>query len=117
MAQSILDSIKKLLGIEAEYTQFDTDIIMHINSTFAKLDQIGITPTGTVYQINGKEETWEEFIGSEIAINMVRSYMYTAVRLLFDPPATSFGIQAMKEQCSDYEWRLRELQNLFVPQT
>ncbi len=117
MPQSILDSIKKLLGIEAEYTHFDTDIIMHINSTFAKLDQIGITPTGSVYQITDKEDKWEDFIADFAAINMVRSYMYTAVRLLFDPPATSFGIEAMKSQCSEYEWRLRELQSLFIPQT
>lgn len=117
MLDSILDSTKKLLGIEASYKQFDDDIIMHINSTFAKLDQIGITPTGETYQITGDTEKWQDFIGDHLQIGMVRSYMYASVRLLFDPPATSFGIEALKSQASEYEWRMRELQGLFVIQT
>ncbi len=117
MAESILTSVKKLLGIESGYTQFDTDIVIHINSTFAKLDQIGVTPTGEVYEIATAEDNWEDFISDYKAINMVKSYMYASVRLLFDPPATSFGIEALKGQISEYEWRMRELQTLFIPQS
>lgn len=119
MPESILISIKKLLGIEAGYNQFDTDIIMHINSGFSQLYQIGINPTGDVFEISAPgegvtEETWEDYVGGNKQINMVKSYLYQFVRLQFDPPATSFGITAMQEQVATYEWRLREMQSLFV---
>lgn len=114
MPESILTSIKKLLGIEAEYNQFDTDIVMHLNSGFSQLYQIGINPTGDVFEINDDSETWDNYVSGYKQINMVKSYLYQFVRLQFDPPATSFGITAMQERIQQYEWRLREMQDQFI---
>ena len=114
MSESILDSIKKLLGIEAEYTQFDQDITLHINSIFAVLYQVGGIDQSAVFSITSKEETWDQAIKGQDQINMVKSYMYARVRLLFDPPQTSFGIEALKEQAKELEVRLNYLEDLFV---
>lgn len=102
---SILDSTKKVLGLEPDYTPFDIDIVMHINSTLATLNQLGIGPAEG-FAIEGKEETWEEFIGDSKQLNSVKTYVYLKVRLLFDPPATSFAIDAMQKQITEFEWRL-----------
>lgn len=102
---SILDTTKKALGIAPEYTVFDVDIIMHINSVFSTLQQLGVGPKEG-FSIEDKTKLWPEFIGDTKNIEAVRSYMYLRVRLLFDPPATSFAIAAFKEQVQELEWRL-----------
>lgn len=102
---SILDSVKKVSRVAPEDTAFDVDFIMHINSVFADLNQLGVGPY-TVFEITDKEATWAQFIGENHAINAVRSYMCNRVRLLFDPPANSFGIEALKGQIKEHEWRL-----------
>lgn len=102
---SILDSTKKALGLTSDYTEFDPEIIMHINSVFATLQQLGVGPV-TGFLIEDKETAWSAFIGAEENIASVRSYMYLKVRLLFDPPATSFAITAMENQAKEFEWRL-----------
>lgn len=105
MTTSILNSTKKMLGLDANYTAFDQDIIMHINSVFATLHQLGVGPDQS-FAITDSTATWEQFIGSEQNINSVKSYMYIKVRLLFDPPATSFAIDSLQKQANEYEWRL-----------
>ena len=82
---SILTSIKKLLGITEDYENFDADIIMHINSVFMTLRQIGVGPEEGFF-IEDKSATWTDFMGDETKIESVKTYMYMKVRLLFDPP-------------------------------
>ena len=103
---SILTSIKKLLGITAEYKQFDPDLIIHINSVFLILKQLGIGPEQG-FSISGEYETWKQFLpeGSE-NFEAVKSYMYIKVKLLFDPPTSSAVMEAMNRIASEYEWRL-----------
>lgn len=104
-ALSILDSTKKILGLAPEYTAFDLDIITHINSVLASLNQLGVGPEGAFF-ITGSDETWTDFVGVDPKYNLVKSYLYLRVRLLFDPPATSFAIAAMEKQVQEMEWRL-----------
>lgn len=101
MTQSILLTIKKMLGIAEEYHAFDLDIITHINSIFLFLYQFGIGPE-TPYQITDEEQTWPEF---QTDIPGIPTYMYLRVRLLFDPPTNSFLVDSMKEQIKEFEWR------------
>lgn len=106
ISESILTSIKKLLGIDENYTHFDADIIMHINSVFSILTQMGIGPANG-FSISGKDETWSTFITDKPNIfSLVKSYVYMKVRLLFDPPLSSAAIESINRQISEFEWRL-----------
>ena len=105
MTQSILTSTKKVLGLAEDYTAFDEDIKMHINSVLGTLNQLGVGPAES-FEISDKEDTWEDFLGTKKNLNAVKTYMYLKVRLVFDPPTTSFGINAMKDQILEHEWRL-----------
>ena len=102
---SILTSIKKLLGITEEYENFDQDIIMHINSAFMILNQLGVGPTKG-FKIYNKEDIWDDYITDEITVELVKSYVYLKVRLLFDPPSTSAVMDSINRQISEFEWRL-----------
>ena len=102
---SILKTIKKLLGISDEETHFDTDIIMHINSVFSILHQLGVGPDKS-FSIQDDTATWNDFIEDDNNFNDVRTYIYLKVRLLFDPPASSSVMNAMERQISELEWRL-----------
>ena len=104
--ESILTSIKKLLGLEESYEQFDVDIIMHINTVFMVLTQLGVGPSSG-FSIKDKSSSWEDFLGSDSAkIASVKTYMALRVRLLFDPPTSSVVIEAIKETIKELEWRL-----------
>lgn len=104
--KSILISIKKLLGIAEEYEHFDNDIIMHINSVFMILTQLGVGPSDG-FSISDKLSTWDEFIPSDDKkFEAVKSYIYLKVKLLFDPPLSSAVIEATNRMISEYEWRL-----------
>jgi hypothetical protein len=105
VATSILDSVKKTLGIDAAYTAFDEDIVMHINSVFSTLTQLGIGPE-TGFDISDDTATWDAFVGTDKRLNSVKSYVYLRVRLLFDPPATSYLIESLNTQRQELEWRL-----------
>lgn len=105
MTDSILDSTKKMLGLDPTYTAFDLDVIMHINSVFTTLSQLGIGPLGG-FMIEDSEATWDQYLGPENHLNSVKSYIYLKVRLLFDPPAMSFHLAAMENQVKELEWRL-----------
>lgn len=103
--ESILTSVKKLLGITEEYTHFDLDIIMHINSVFMVLTQLGVGPT-TGFSIEDDSATWNDFMGSGPKLEIAKSYMGLKVRLLFDPPTNSAVIESMNRMISEFEWRL-----------
>ena len=105
MATSILTSTKKTLGIDESYTAFDMDIVLHINSVFATLQQLGIGPENG-FAIEDETPTWDAFLGTDPRLNNVKSYMYLRVRMLFDPPTLSYLIDAMKEQIKELEWRM-----------
>lgn len=102
---SILTSIKKLLGIEEDYTHFDPDIIMCINTVFTVLTQIGIGPKEG-FSIEDETAVWSDFIPSTRQMEAVKTYIHLKVKLLFDPPLSSAVIEAMKQQISEIEWRL-----------
>ena len=105
MQESILTSIKKLLGISEEYEHFDVDIIMHINSVLMILTQMGVGPTEG-YSITGKYETWSDYLSDESRYQAVKSYMHHKVKLLFDPPTSSAVMEATNRIISELEWRL-----------
>ena len=102
---SILTSIKKLLGITEEYENFDQDIIMHINSAFMILNQLGVGPKSG-FSINDKSSTWYEFIPEDSNLEAVKTYVHLKVKLMFDPPLSSTVIEAIKSQINELEWRL-----------
>lgn len=105
MEQSILTTIKKMLGITKEYTHFDQDIIMHINSVFMILNQMGVGPI-KAYSISGEYDTWSEFMADEEILHAVKSYIYLKVKMLFDPPSSSSIMESMNQQIKELEWRL-----------
>jgi hypothetical protein len=102
---SILTSTKKVLGLEEDYVAFDEDILLHINSVLSTLNQLGLGPTNG-FMIEDKTATWDDFIGTDLRLTSVRSYVYLRVRLLFDPPTTSYLIDSFNEQIKQLEWRL-----------
>jgi hypothetical protein len=104
-AQSILDSVKKVLNITPDDTDFDIDIIMHINSVFSTLYQLGVGPK-TDFGIEDKNKTWDQFLGNSPHMNSVKTYMVQRVRLIFDPPTTSYALDSFKEQIKEAEVRL-----------
>lgn len=103
--ESILTSIKKLLGIEEGYVHFDADIIMHINSVLSILNQLGVGPSEG-YSIKDANATWDEFITDSTKLELVKTYVYLKVRLMFDPPSSSSAIESMKQLISELEFRI-----------
>lgn len=104
--ESILTSIKKLLGIAESYKQFDTDIIIHINSALMVLNQLGVGPSQG-FSIKDETNTWSEFIPEDrYDMESIKSYVYMKVRLLFDPPASSAAITSMEKLISEFEFRI-----------
>ena len=103
-SDSILMSVKKVLGIPDDYKVFDPDIIMHINSVFMILNQLGIGPEDG-FSITSETEQWLDFADLSM-INAVKSYVYLRVRILFDPPTSSFVLTSMENQYKELEWRL-----------
>lgn len=102
---SILDTTKKALGISPDDPTFDVDIIMHINSVFGTLAQLGVG-TEDGFEIEDKSSLWAEYLGGNKLINSVKSLMYLQVRLWFDPPTTSFDLTAKQDQLKELQWRL-----------
>jgi hypothetical protein len=106
--ESILTSIKKLLGLQEDDTSFDTDIIIHINSVFMILNQLGVGPVEG-FTIEDKTKTWTDYLGTDkMLISGVKSYIYLKVRLIFDPPTISAVLDAMKRETDGFEWRLNQ---------
>lgn len=107
MADSILNDVKKLLGLDPSYTPFDQDVILHINTVLSTLNQIGIGPTAG-FSIVDDTATWDAFMGSseDPTKNNVKSYVFMKVKMMFDPPQTSFVIEAYNRQILELEWRI-----------
>lgn len=104
--ESILTSVKKMLGITEEYDVFDKDIILHINSVFMILTQLGVGPENG-FSIIDKDDKWTDFIPEEDKrFESVKSYVYLKVRLLFDPPTGSVVMECTKQMINEIEWRL-----------
>lgn len=103
---SILTSIKKLLGITPEYKHFDADIVLHINSVFMVLNQLGVGPAEG-FTIADEYSTWSEFLGDDhVHVEAVKTYVYLRVKMLFDPPQSSAVVESMKRTIDELEWRL-----------
>lgn len=105
--ESILSSIKKLLGVPEDYTQFDDDIVMHINTVFLNLTQLGVGPKEG-FSIKDGSTCWDEFtdVTSNSQLQAIKSYIYLKVKLLFDPPLSSAVIESTNRMISELEWRL-----------
>lgn len=103
--ESILTSIKKMLGISKEYTHFDEDLIMHINSALAVLGQLGVGPSEGFY-IEDERAEWSDFVFDLSKLQFIKTYVYQKVKLLFDPPQSSAAIQALNESIKEFEWRI-----------
>ena len=101
MDDSILTSIKKLLGIDEAYTHFDSDLIMHINSVFMILTQLGVGPESG-FSITDSDAVWSDFISNANSVEAVKSYIYLKVKLMFDPPLSG----TVTGSISELEWRL-----------
>lgn len=105
MEDSIFLSVKKVLGPSAETTDFDTDILMHINSVLSILQQLGVGPANGYY-VSDDSQTWEDYLGENSEhLNMVKSYVCAKVRLLFDSPVSSSLLTSLEHICSEFEWR------------
>lgn len=102
---SILTFIKSMLGIDKDYTHFDSDIIMNINSSFSSLNQLGVGPS-TGFLITDESKTWNDFIGSRDDLESIKMYTYLKARLGFDPPTNAFLVEAMERQIHELEWRI-----------
>lgn len=105
MAQSILNSVKKMVGVDPSLTVFDLDILTNINSVFSDLEQLGIGPVDG-FMIEDDAPTWDDFLGNDNRLNSVKSYMYFRVKLMFDPPQTGYLIDSLNAQVEKMEWRL-----------
>lgn len=102
---SILHDIKKMLGPSYDDDSFDTDIIIHINSTFTTLRQLGVGPAKG-YRISDEDNLWSEFVKDEEMLDSVKTYIYLKVKLIFDPPLNGTLYEAFERQVKELEWRL-----------
>ena len=102
---SIFNDVKKMCGVSADYTAYDTDFYLYINAVFSTLQQLGVGPEEG-FMIDDTTTEWVDFLGTDLRYNNVKTYMAMRVRMLFDPPETSFLISAMNEQILSLEWRI-----------
>lgn len=107
MDDSVLSTIKKMLGLDASYDAFDTDIIVLINSALMIMQQYGAVPKEGV-MIHGLAETWSQILPSDKLLEGVKTFIYLKVKMVFDPPNSSYVLNAYKEQAEELEWRIKE---------
>ena len=114
---SILNDVKKTLGVHESNTDFDVDILMHTNTALFQLNQLGVGPTTGII-IDDPEAQWEYVVGARMDLEAIKSYVYISVRLIFDPPGTSYAIQAMERLREELAWRIeiqrKEVQHAFI---
>lgn len=103
---SILDSVKQALGLTPDMTSFDVEVVMHINSVIGTLQQIGVSNNGALYVADNTTH-WVSITTRQDLINLTKTYMYTKVKLIFDPPANPRVIEATEKQVTEFEWRLQ----------
>lgn len=108
MEDSILLTVKKMLGFEPDYDAFDEDILVHINSAFMTLRELGVGPKKG-FHVTGKDEVWQQFIPNDEMIHAAKQYLYLKVKPVFDPASTSAVNKSMDELCRELEWRLNSL--------
>lgn len=106
MTNSILNTIKKQLGVPESQEVFDQDIIVLINSALSTLEQLGVGPVGG-FAIDDETAEWGDLLGEDLRLNSVKTFVYLSVRLVFDPPATSFAIGAFEKRLEELTWRLQ----------
>lgn len=106
-SDSILATIKKMLGLDDNYEAFNTDVIVFINAAMMTLQQIGVGPVEG-FTVTDLTQTWSDFLPEGKMMEAVKTYIYLSVKMTFDPPANSFVMDAMKSQKEELEWRLRE---------
>lgn len=123
MADSILTTTKRTLGLAEDYVVFDPEIIMHINSVLGDLNQLGIGPE-LGFEITGPDEEWADFLGDvpdttnpELRYNPVKSYMYLRVRMLWDPPSVGYVLTSWEKQIEKAEWRINVMREDIVHPT
>lgn len=102
---SILNTVKMALGVEADYTGFDTNILLDINSAISNLNQLGIGPVNG-FVVKSDRENWKDLLGDSILLESSKSYILDKVRLSFDPPSNSYLVDAIEKQIRELEWRL-----------
>lgn len=106
MEESILTSIKLMLGLTADYTPFDQQILMCINTAMNAMTQVGIGPIEG-FVIRDASTTWSEYLGDDVRMEAAKTALYIRTRLLFDPPANGTLEETLKEQLAEIEWRLK----------
>lgn len=102
---SILDTIKKLIGLESNYDAFDESIISFINGAFATLQQMGVGPS-TPYRIQNAYNIWSEWSNDAFVVEETKNYVYLQVRKMFDPPSSSIVMESLEKQANEIGWRL-----------
>lgn len=105
MINSILGSVKQMLGIDQSDTSFDNELIMHTNGALMIMTQLGVGPSGG-FMITSASEEWTDLLGDRTDLNLVSTAVYLRVRLIFDPPQNSFLVAAIEEQIAEYDWRI-----------
>lgn len=105
MIASILTSVKNTLNLADDYTPFDEVVIMHINTVFSTINELGVGPFNG-FQIEDKTATWSTFLQDDPRLNNIKTYIYLRVRMLFDPPTTGYHVTAMQDQIKELEWRI-----------
>lgn len=104
---SILNDVKKALGLGRDYTPFDAEIVMHINSTIMELEQLGVrSDRQNGYEITDSSSTWNDYLGVDANINAIQAYLYLSVQTLFDPPSISSVLTARQQLLERYAWRI-----------
>lgn len=103
--QSIFVTIKRMLGLNMDETEFDTDILIHLNSAIGVLNDLGVGPKDG-FVVTGEAETWADLLGDDSRFEIVKSFLYLKTKIVFDPHTSSILMQAMEKQISEYEWRI-----------
>lgn len=114
MEQSILKSVKKTLNIAPNDDAFDEDVLIHTNSVFSTITQLGVGPQ-VGFSIEDDTAVWSDLLLTEVQLGLVKTYVYLKVRMLFDPPTTSFQLDAMTRQIEQLEWRINSTHEVTIP--
>lgn len=112
LQDSILTTIKKMLGLDVDYDAFDVDVVTHINTALMTLQQLGVGPEEGMF-ITGQDETWADFFAPNQMLEAVKTYIYIQVRKIFDPPTNSFVLDSLSKTAEMLEYRLKEQARFF----
>ena len=115
MTDSIFESVKKVVGLLGDDDSFDEDLLLHINSVVSTLRQLGLSIPADFY-VRDDVQTWQDLLGEFRDLDLVKSYMTMKVRLMFDPPASSFALASIEKMCAEAEWRINCLVDKLPPE-